>query len=316
MAEETQNVGNAKVYTMSGSSLREELNKQRERLKALHRRTLDDRIKGADEDEVDSVLGEIEKEQDQLNASEAALNEMNKGRFDASLNSQQAMNQAELDNASNNAQALAMPYLPFAERMAFTLGAASPLIGGLGAGVARVAMARRMRALLRAKRKAKNEKKEGAFIKRKQQKDAQRREALKKKRQEAEAKGKDKEPYVKKDEEKWLAESERNRELAYDPATDSFKVNEAQAAQQAEQEGTLAGPVTRASSESGGEMGSDFFDGNSKGWDAKQASDIGRIQDSLNSGENVMVYGSQAQVSAAQQALGSASNNLVYVVRP
>lgn len=148
---------------------------------------------------------------------------------------------------------------------------------------------------------------------RRKAKEQERLKALREKRLKAEAKGKNKQPYVSKEEEDWLAANERNRDLAYDPATDSFKVDEAQAALKAEQEGLLSG-VTRGSNPSGLEGGADFIDGAGKAWDAKSAVDLDAIRNALASGENVLVHGSQAAIDAVRSTLGAASDRLIYVV--
>lgn len=132
---------------------------------------------------------------------------------------------------------------------------------------------------------------------------------LKKKREAAEKAGKDKEPHVSKEDQEWLAKDERRRDLAYDPASDSFKPGEARAALQAEADGVLAAPVTRAS-----DPALDFIDGKGVPWDAKTASGIDSIQTAVRSGENVLVHGSQAQINAVQSVVGPATETLRYVV--
>jgi RHS repeat-associated protein len=87
---------------------------------------------------------------------------------------------------------------------------------------------------------------------------------------EAEARGKAKK--LSPDDQKWLEESPRNKELAYDPDTKSFKPKEAKAGLQAEKEGTLDPPVTRSIDESGNSGGGDLVDGKGKAWDVKDAS--------------------------------------------
>ncbi len=64
----------------------------------------------------------------------------------------------------------------------------------------------------------------------------------------------------------------RRKELAYDPDTGSFKPNEARAALQAEQDGTLDAPVRRAFDDSGRSGGADYVDGKGEPWDVKDAS--------------------------------------------
>jgi hypothetical protein len=60
--------------------------------------------------------------------------------------------------------------------------------------------------------------------------------------------------------------------LAHDPDTGSFKPDEARAALQSEQDGTLKGPVKRAFNDEGKSGGADYVDGDGKPWDVKDAS--------------------------------------------
>jgi RHS repeat-associated protein len=72
----------------------------------------------------------------------------------------------------------------------------------------------------------------------------------------------------------WIESDQRHKELAIDPDGDgSYRVEEAKAALQAEQEGTLAAPVRRATRKADpAEAGADFIDGNDTTWDLKDAS--------------------------------------------
>jgi hypothetical protein len=135
------------------------------------------------------------------------------------------------------------------------------------------------------------------------------RELKKFKRDQAERAGKHKQPHVSKEEEEFLAQNERNRELAYDPATDSFKPGEARAALAAEADGILQPPVTRAT-----DPALDFLDGNGVPWDAKEAVGLDSIGRAVQAGENVLVHGTRAQIEAVQAAFGPASGTLRYVV--
>jgi RHS repeat-associated protein len=146
-----------------------------------------------------------------------------------------------------------------------------------------------------------------------QRREQQRIDNLRKKAQDAEARGKldDLSP----DEKKWLNEDPRRKELAYDPATDSFKPDEAAAALAAEQSGKLKAPVSRGSRPDGTEGGDDFFDGNGNPWDVKDASagsekiaEIAKPRPSGKPGENVIVDGSKlspAERAALEQDISS-----------
>lgn len=148
-----------------------------------------------------------------------------------------------------------------------------------------------------------------------QEKLAERREALRQAKlkqaiAEAEAKGKlDKLDPADRD---WLNDDPtgRRKELAYDPDTGSFKPDEAKAALQAEQDGSLKGPVKRAFNDEGKSGGADYVDGDGKPWDVKDAS---AGADSISEvaapkggkpGENVLVDCSDMN-AADQKALES-----------
>lgn len=89
----------------------------------------------------------------------------------------------------------------------------------------------------------------------------------------------------------WLESNPRNKELAYDPDTKSFKVEEGRAALKAEQDGLLKPPVKRAIDESGRSRGGDYIDGNGKYWDVKDAKlkDVDDLVEKLNQGENILI---------------------------
>jgi len=96
----------------------------------------------------------------------------------------------------------------------------------------------------------------------------------------------------------WLDQDARNKELAADPDTGSYKVGEAKAALQAEDDGTLPGPVRRAIGD--GEQGADYVDGEGTQWDVKDAragADV--IQAKAGAGENILV--DTSNVSPAQE---------------
>jgi hypothetical protein len=89
--------------------------------------------------------------------------------------------------------------------------------------------------------------------------------------------------------------SGRRKELAFDPDTKLFKVKEAQAALQAEQDGLLDSPLRRAIDEHGRSQGGDYIDAKGKYWDVKEArGGAAKIIDTAapkqgNPGENVLV---------------------------
>ena len=91
----------------------------------------------------------------------------------------------------------------------------------------------------------------------------------------------------------WLENNPRNKELAYDPDTKSFKVGEAKAALAAEKQGILKPPVKRAIDETGSSRGGDYVDGAGKYWDVKDARDLSKIVESANKGEDVLVDGTR-----------------------
>jgi RHS repeat-associated protein len=108
----------------------------------------------------------------------------------------------------------------------------------------------------------------------------------------------------------WLESDPRNKLLAIDPdGSGGYRVGEAQAALQAEQEGTLTPPVRRATEDAHpSEAGADFVDGNNQTWDHKDASHgADNIANAANppQGENVLVD-SRNQSPAEQQALKDA----------
>jgi hypothetical protein len=100
----------------------------------------------------------------------------------------------------------------------------------------------------------------------------------------------------------------RRKELAYDPDTGSFKPHEAKAALQAEQDGVLKAPVTRAFDIEGRSGGADVIDGDGNAWDIKDAREgADRISERAapiggKQGENVLVDCSRMDASD-QQAL-------------
>jgi hypothetical protein len=73
---------------------------------------------------------------------------------------------------------------------------------------------------------------------------------------------------------KWLNAdpSGRRKELAFDPDTKKFDVQEAKAALQAEKDNVLGSPLRRAIDEYGGSQGGDYIDAKGKYWDVKEAS--------------------------------------------
>ncbi len=87
----------------------------------------------------------------------------------------------------------------------------------------------------------------------------------------------------------------RRKELAYDPDTKSFKVQEARVALQAEADRTIPGPVRRDFDLSGQSQGGDVIDGSGTIWDIKDArAGIDRIIQTASPrrgrpGENVLV---------------------------
>lgn len=108
---------------------------------------------------------------------------------------------------------------------------------------------------------------------------------------EAEAKGKLEEIKRKNvDDYDWLQKDARHKELAFEPDTKSFKVNEARAALEAERQGLLKPPVKRAVDEAGGSRGGDYIDGDGKYWDVEDASaKADLIVKTAASGERVLV---------------------------
>lgn len=69
----------------------------------------------------------------------------------------------------------------------------------------------------------------------------------------------------------FLESDPRNKELAYDPDTKTFKPQEARAALQAEADGVIPGPVRRAFDNEGRSRGADYIDGDGNEWDVKDA---------------------------------------------
>ena len=96
----------------------------------------------------------------------------------------------------------------------------------------------------------------------------------------------------------WLQKNSRHKELAYDPDTKSFKIEEAKAALKAEETGLMKPPVKRAIDESGRSRGGDYIDGDGKFWDVKDARDMSKIVESANKGEDVLVDGTK--ISSAE----------------
>ena len=125
----------------------------------------------------------------------------------------------------------------------------------------------------------------------------------------------------------WLESNPRHKELAIDPDGDgSYRVEEAKAALQAEQEGTIAAPVRRATKEADpSEAGADFIDGDDKTWDHKDASmgaeDIAKTADPPRGDkENVLVDARNMDESDRKNLsqdvddrLGSDSGDVVFV---
>ncbi len=92
----------------------------------------------------------------------------------------------------------------------------------------------------------------------------------------------------------FLESDPRNKELAYDPDTKSYKPQEARTARAAEDQGLVKGPVRRAvPSVNPDEAGADYVDGDNNPWDVKDARHgPDNIADSANNGENILVDGS------------------------
>ena len=105
----------------------------------------------------------------------------------------------------------------------------------------------------------------------------------------------------------WLESNPRNKELAYDPDTKSFKVEEGRAALKAEQDGLLKPPVKRAIDEYGGSRGGDYIDGSGRYWDVKDASaGVNEIVNTAKLGEDILVDArklTQAEVEAFEKAI-------------
>ncbi|MEQ9503475.1 MAG: DUF4157 domain-containing protein [Deltaproteobacteria bacterium] len=104
----------------------------------------------------------------------------------------------------------------------------------------------------------------------------------------------------------WLDADPRRKELAYDPATDSYKIEEAKAALRAEKAGILDRPVKRAVDESGREMGSDYIDGKGVEWDHKDFREgVAGVEAKVKQGERILVDldGASAHEKAALRAL-------------
>lgn len=162
----------------------------------------------------------------------------------------------------------------------------------------------------------KEETREEKMARLKQERDARIREqsredALQAAIQKADASGK--QDALTPDERAWLNSDPRNKILAIDPdGSGGYRVAEAQAALQAEQDGTLASPVRRATEKANpGEAGADFVDGNNQTWDHKDAShgadNIAATANPPNK-ENVLVD-SRNQSQPEQQALENDVNS-------
>jgi len=95
------------------------------------------------------------------------------------------------------------------------------------------------------------------------------------------------------DDQNFLNEDPKNKALAYDPDTKSYKPDEARTARQAESDETVKGPVRRADGAlNPSEQGADYVDGDNKPWDVKDASHgADNIANNAKSGENVLVDG-------------------------
>jgi hypothetical protein len=102
---------------------------------------------------------------------------------------------------------------------------------------------------------------------------------------------------LKKADREWLNAdpSGRRKELAFDPDTGKFNVEEAKVALQAEKDGLLDSPLRRAIDENGRSQGGDYIDAKGKYWDVKDASagadNIAEIATPRqgNPGENILV---------------------------
>lgn len=106
----------------------------------------------------------------------------------------------------------------------------------------------------------------------------------------------------------WLQQSPRHKELAFDPDTKVFKIEEAKAAIKAEEQGVLQSPVRRGIHADGGTRGDDYFDGNGIAWDVKDArlKDIDDIVRKAAGGENILIDGhnvSKAQFDSLKTAV-------------
>jgi hypothetical protein len=88
----------------------------------------------------------------------------------------------------------------------------------------------------------------------------------------------------------WLNQDPRRKELAFDPDTKSFKVNEARAITEAEKQGLIERPTKRGIFDDGKSRGADYIDANGIEWDMKDAAGgVDKIIKALKDGENVLV---------------------------
>lgn len=136
---------------------------------------------------------------------------------------------------------------------------------------------------------------------------------LRKQRLDDEAMGRVKEPTP--EDRKWLesGDSERRKDLAYDRATHQYKVDEAIAGLEAESQGVLKAPVSRAS-----DISQDLKDGDGRAWDAKSAMNHDKISEALRTDKDelLLVHGTRDEINAARARFGDSNSRLRYVVIP